>query len=1071
MLHSFAETGADLGRQQPRQSVQLNSSEFVDDFSGYGRSPSQRDSASAPLAIMENPIFHLDRVDYTPTDRLKGLRVKSGIIAMAQNNAHVVTLDLASPADLEDVSFCTPKLQKKERKLLLNANTSSSSAAAAASTGNSGEQESTRDDDLPAGSFDASSTLRRRRSDLHALFLDPTGTHLLVSMRNGITYYLHSSWPRPRKPRALVKLRGVVIDSVAFDALNDDLMTTREILIGSSDGVIWRTTIEAKGVGKAEARYVLPAYSMNRKMPVTGLFCCRFPLAADKFFVCAATPSRLYQFIGGPTLADVFPRYEHNPVFDEMPEPPPTYGGVGVERVASLSVYAPQGGAPKALAWATSQGLYYGEVVLGKQAPGDRALSDTKLLPYPNQLQQQQPTQASSSDAADSSSSSSSSSHLFAMPPLDIFLTEFHFLLLWPNRFQAVSTLNNEIVCDERLDDFDVQRYGSLRAMTYDAVNDTLWAFAERSVFEVIVADEQRHVWSLYLQRGMFALALNYCKHDWQRSRVFSLQAEHYFERGDYQQAATFYGKGDDSFEEVTLKFIRAKRRDALIAYLLARVERAGRAERAQMHLMCTWLVELYVHKLNRLRQRGRDDAHRKLSKQFRAFLERRVEHIDCASAMALIGHGGRAEDLLHFASVVGDTERIVAHYANKPAPPPIAAAAPLVAYRRRVEQFALAIDVLERSPSSGGDGDELLYRYAPQLFAGAPFETVGFWIRRGEQLHQQGGGAKRLDVLRLLPALMRYEPANCSAEANGANQAIRFLQVAIGRWQCRDTAVHNYLVSLYAADADESQLLQFLTAPPSTKNAKPRYDLEFALRVCMQHKKLRSCVLIYSAMGHYAEAVELALRVDLQLAKINADKPLDQPELRKSLWLRIARHVIQYDQDVPKAMAFVNHCDLLRIEDLMPFLPDTVVIDDFKDEICASLEDYDRRIQQLRAAMQKATASATLIRDDAAAVANKSGFVSDAQLCELCEQNALTRRFFLFPCQHIFHADCLMTHFPKVADPVTLKRLSRAIASRSETVDQVIGAECVYCGAIMISSIDRPFIDNPSELDQWLID
>ena len=36
---------------------------------------------------------------------------------------------------------------------------------------------------------------------------------------------------------------------------------------------------------------------------------------------------------------------------------------------------------------------------------------------------------------------------------------------------------------------------------------------------------------------------------------------------------------------------------------------------------------------------------------------------------------------------------------------------------------------------------------------------------------------------------------------------------------------------------------------------------------------------------------------------------------------------------------------ELLKIEDLIQFFPDFVVIDDFKEEICVALEQYSRHI------------------------------------------------------------------------------------------------------------------------------
>ena len=70
-------------------------------------------------------------------------------------------------------------------------------------------------------------------------------------------------------------------------------------------------------------------------------------------------------------------------------------------------------------------------------------------------------------------------------------------------------------------------------------------------------------------------------------------------------------------------------------------------------------------------------------------------------------------------------------------------------------------------------------------------------------------------------------------------------------------------------------------------------YDVKYALRVCIQENKREACVFIYALLHLYEEAVKLALKVDLQLAKYCADKAEDE-ETRKRLWLLIARHLIE---------------------------------------------------------------------------------------------------------------------------------------------------------------------------------
>ena len=63
--------------------------------------------------------------------------------------------------------------------------------------------------------------------------------------------------------------------------------------------------------------------------------------------------------------------------------------------------------------------------------------------------------------------------------------------------------------------------------------------------------------------------------------------------------------------------------------------------------------------------------------------------------------------------------------------------------------------------------------------------------------------------------------------------------------------------------------------------------------------------------------------------------------------------------------MAFLESTDLLKIEDILPFFPDFVVIDDFKEEICTALEEYSAHIDSLKAEMDETTKNAEAIKAD----------------------------------------------------------------------------------------------------------
>ena len=108
-------------------------------------------------------------------------------------------------------------------------------------------------------------------------------------------------------------------------------------------------------------------------------------------------------------------------------------------------------------------------------------------------------------------------------------------------------------------------------------------------------------------------------------------------------------------------------------------------------------------------------------------------------------------------------------------------------------------------------------------------------------------------------------------------------------------------------------------------------------------------------------------------------------------------------------AIALLKECALLKIDDLLPWFPDFVVIDRFKDKIVESLEDYNARIDELKEEMDHYTSSAEQVRVEIRGLKTRHGELRGDQVCELCDQASLSRVFYLFPCSHAFHADCLV--------------------------------------------------------------
>lgn len=190
----------------------------------------------------------------------------------------------------------------------------------------------------------------------------------------------------------------------------------------------------------------------------------------------------------------------------------------------------------------------------------------------------------------------------------------------------------------------------------------------------------------------------------------------------------------------------------------------------------------------------------------------------------------------------------------------------------------------------------EMYYRFGPVLMRQAPKETVDSWLRQPS-----------LDPLRLIPSLLQLQ--HTPSDLLSPHQAVRYLNNVIFEQQNTSPTIHNLVITFHAssphssppAPEDDAKLLRFLsTAPSDPLTDKPYYDLDYALRLCKQTGRTQPCVHIYSKMGLWENSVDLALeKGDLELAKINADMPEDDEALRKKLWLKIARYVVQDKQDI----------------------------------------------------------------------------------------------------------------------------------------------------------------------------
>ena len=224
-----------------------------------------------------------------------------------------------------------------------------------------------------------------------------------------------------------------------------------------------------------------------------------------------------------------------------------------------------------------------------------------------------------------------------------------------------------------------------------------------------------------------------------------------------------------------------------------------------------------------------------------------------------------------------------------------------------------------------------------------------------------------------------------------------------------------------------------------------------------------------------FEQAVELALKYgDLELAMIYVDKPTDDSVLRKRLWCLVLEYLIQ-SGEIKKAMGLLDRTDgLVKIEDVLPMLPENVKIETFKQELCDALEDYQVQVDQLKREMDDATRASDLIRKDLRQLRQRSVAVSAGTKCGMCKVLVMAGDFYVFGCGHVVHAGCAADYYARHHWSAQVRRrvfelihLDLGDVGGIDELDGLVGSDCALCGEVMVRSIDRGFIhlDQDAEL------
>ena len=575
-------------------------------------------------------MFAVERVGFEPKGIIS-MSVRNNQLVLAQNQTHVIRINLAKTEDIEDIDV------------------------------------SRRPDD----------------KILH-LFQDPTGSCVLLSMIGNETVLLRGT---EKRGRTLNKLKGISITAVGWDEANTHPEAVADVLVGTESGGVYMISLDN------EKKPVVTLVS-SFGSAVKGLQWERIG-QTKMLYIIVTTATKMFCYVGGNTLDTIFNGFQLKP-FEVA-------GNLCDEGVVSRYPERPFGPTSR-VGWLTGSGLFQGKINFSIVQQTDELIVDSKLYPY------------------DVSKYTQTVLGKTLTPRVvDLCITNFHAIVLFEHAVQALNLLTGEIAYDFTFND----SVGKLCCISLDRVSNSVFLCAPGSVFELVITDEDRDVWKIYAERKEWELALKYCKGDQEKVNAICLaQAEAYLAEGKYELAALNFGKSKSRFEDTALKFIEAKKVNALIAYVGKKAENIDPRYHTQLTCISTWLVELYLYRIIRLRDEAQPELINSVIAELKETIKLFAKFLDPVTTCRLIGSYGEIDILIYYCILTGNYGFALTHFI-------------------RIGEFRRALELLQQL---GKDEEALFYAYSPMIITKLPSQTVDLWMK-----------CKFLKPKKLFPSLMLY--------------------------------------------------------------------------------------------------------------------------------------------------------------------------------------------------------------------------------------------------------------------------------------------------------------------------
>lgn len=700
----------------------------------------------------------------------------------------------------------------------------------------------------------------------------------------------------------------------------------------------------------------------------------------------------------------------------------------------------------------------------------------------------------------------------------DALILEYFIVLLYhkDNRIIIINKLNNKIVFNEGIDTLY-----PITNLVFDPLKNTIWLISNLTIYEMIIKNSSEILWDLLCEQNDFqkALNLNGLK-SWQVDLIHYKMANYYlsdstenFNEGAKQLAiSNSFSVSSNILKILDLKTNFGNNKDndlGLQTYLLTKLKQLNDRDphatlyKVQFCLLTNWIIRNYIKHLNYLFQRSMespmynsmetpvDDSIECVEETVLHFCKTYKHLLDFDTIYQIVANYEKCNHLLiEIATLNNDWKFILKYWIKK-------------------ENWYESLKILNKSSDLS-----LIYQYSTILLINCPELTIEKWMQLGSEIYP----------VKLIPAILSYftvyQKNQVQSDSN-VNFGLTYLQWYINKYNPKDKIIYNTTLYMLISDTyynnkssnnnEKHASIPSMTTNNDYKNynntdynvieclnqyGRNKYDINFILRLSLNFQRDKVSIYLMIKLKLFENAINLSLENNfIDLAKQTLNE-IDDKILKKKLFLRLAEKllynatinsmndsVLNTNSDVKAIIrSIIKDSDgLIQIKDLLPIFNDMVTMGHIKDEILASLDNYNETMNDMNKEIKNSIKLKKIIMEQMQAFNERYEILEASQSCDLCHKLLTTRKFLVFPCNHCFHCNCFIKMVYN-SDDIILKNQLDVIQKKIlndkkkfkkdqvliSKLESLMTTKCCLCSDISINNIDESLHITQEQLDKW---